>query len=90
MQMMVKLNFKLTVTTYNHWVETLTALWDTYLMERDEKPPTLLMFRNCTNLKNLFYLSQMVETSYYFPYAYFYSKVLIVVSIMYILVRIRN
>ena len=60
MQMMVKLNFKLTVTTYNHWIETLTALWDTYLIERGGKPSTMLMFRNYTNLKNFFYLSQMV------------------------------
>ena len=31
MQMMVKLNFKLTITTYSYWIDALTVLWDKYV-----------------------------------------------------------
>ena len=32
---------------------------------------------------------QLVEISYFFPYAYFYPKSILVLSIMYLLIRIR-
>ena len=31
MQMMVKLNFKLTLTTFSSWIDIITILWDNYL-----------------------------------------------------------
>ena len=37
MQMMVKLNFKLTIKTYSHWIDTLTILWDSFLRNKKTK-----------------------------------------------------
>ena len=31
MQMMVKLNFKLTITTYSYWIDAITVLWDKFV-----------------------------------------------------------
>ena len=89
MQMMVKLNFKLTIRSFTFWVDSLTIIWDTYIMESYSKLRSKVSFRSPECLKNISYLLQLVELSYYFPYAYFYPKVILVLSVMYLLIRIR-
>ena len=45
MQMMVKLNFKLTVTTYSYWIDAITVLWDKFVSELELKQKGKLYFR---------------------------------------------
>ena len=89
MQMMVKLNFKLTILTYSHWIDKLTVLWDRYLASTECSFQEVLFFKKNDSLKNYSYLTQLSEVAYYFPYAYFYSKAVIVLAIMYLISRIR-
>lgn len=89
MQMMVKLNFKLTIRGFTFWVDSLTSLWDSYIVDTYSKMKGKVSFRTPDCVKNLSYLYELVEVSYYFPYAYFYPKVILVLSVMYLLVRIR-
>ena len=58
MQMMVKLNFKLSIKTYANWIDILTLLWDDYLVKKDTK--RFLSFRKKENIKNFSYLCQLV------------------------------
>lgn len=58
MQMMVKLNFKLSIKTYANWIDILTLLWDDYLVKKDTKK--FLAFRKKENIKNFGYLCQLV------------------------------
>lgn len=48
-----------------------------------------MTFKHKESFRNLSYLFQLVEISYYFPYAYFYPKSILVLSIMYLLIRIK-
>ena len=89
MQMMIKLNFKLTISTYSHWVDKLTVLWDRYISSTECQYQEILLFRQNNSLKNFCYLTQLAEVAYYFPYAYFYSKAVIILAIMYLIARIR-
>lgn len=88
MQMMVKLNFKLTLKSYTYWIEALTNIWDSFVCKSRPKLKGKITFRIPESFKHLSYLFQLVEISYYFPYAYFYPKSILVLSIMYLLVRI--
>ena len=89
MQMMVKLNFKLTIRSFTFWIDSLTSLWDSYILQAYSKLKSKVSFRTPECIKNLSYLLGLVEVAYYFPYAYFYPKVILVLSVMYLLVRIR-
>lgn len=87
--MMVKLNFKLTIRSFTFWADSLTILWDSYILQSFSKLKSKVCFRTPDCIKNLSYMLELVEVSYYFPYAYFYPKVILVLSVMYLLVRIR-
>ena len=87
--MMVKLNFKLAINTFSNWIDLLTILWDSFLQKEEHKLKSKLFFRNFDNIKNFSYLCQLTELCYYFPYAYFYSKVIIILSIIYLILRVR-
>ena len=89
MQMMVKLNFKLTIRSFTFWIDSLTSLWDTYILQSYSKLKSKVSFRTPECIKNLSYILGLVEVSYYFPYAYFYPKVILILSVMYLLIRIR-
>ena len=89
MQMMVKLNFKLTIRSFTFWIDSLTILWDSYILQSYSKLKSKVSFRTPECTKNLSYVLELVEVSYYFPYAYFYPKVILILSIMYLLMRIR-
>ena len=58
MQMMVKLNFKLSIKTYSNWIDVLTLLWDDYLGRKEAKK--CFYFRRNENIKNFSYLCQLV------------------------------
>ena len=86
---MVKLNFKLTIRSYTFWIDSLTTIWDSYIQQIYPKIKSKVSFRCVQCAKNFSYLSTLVEVSYYFPYAYFYPKVILILSVMYLLIRIR-
>ena len=88
MQMMVKLNFKLTLKSYCFWALNLTGIWDSYICRCRSKLKGKAIFGVAGSFKHLSYLFQLIQISYYFPYAYFYPKCILVLSIMYLLVRI--
>lgn len=45
MQMMVKLNFKLTIRSYTFWIDSLTSLWDSYVLQSYSKLKSKVSFR---------------------------------------------
>ena len=58
---MIKLGFKLMVKTVGYWIDLLTALWDSYVIQFSPKYIDALTFRNDKLPLNLSYLVQMVE-----------------------------
>lgn len=88
MQMMIKLNFKLSVKSVSHWIDTLVLIWDSYIRETYPTLRMKLLYKTQKNITNFSYLNQLVETAFYCIHTYSYSRVLIILSFMYIITRI--
>lgn len=57
--MMVKFGFKLVARSSTYWVDVLTSLWDSYLLEEMEWEQDL-MFRSDRNKRNISHLFQVI------------------------------
>ena len=88
MQMMIKLNFKLSIKSTVHWIDSLTLIWDSYVRESYPTLKQKLLYRSQKNIANFSYLNQFVETAFYCIHTYSFSRVLIILSFMYILTRV--
>ena len=88
MQMMVKFNFKLSIKSIVHWIDGLTLIWDSYIHEKYPTLKSKLLYRSLSNIINFSYLNQLVECAFYVVGSYSFSRVLIILSFMYIITRI--
>jgi hypothetical protein len=85
---MLKFSFKLVARSSTYWVDALTVLWDGYICGEiawDEE----LLFRSEKNKRNISHCYQIVEKLQQEVEVYQYSKPLLVLSAMYLIVRMR-
>ena len=95
---MGKVNFRLDLKAMSHWVSSLYCLWEKYLQELSaegsqifdeailQKLPSL---RSAAETSIVPYLYQLSEICEIIPSPQNYAKPTIVVSIIYLLIRIR-
>lgn len=89
---LLKEDFKIYKRTYCYWVDLLTMLWDKFILEdRLDSVSNYerLLFRCFGSTKNFAYLLQILEASIYTTQFYEFSLVVLVMSAMYLLVRIN-
>lgn len=88
LDMLLKFNFKLMARSSTYWVDVLTMLWDEYILEVCWEEEDLL-FRRERNKRNISHCYQLVEKLYLELEAYSYAKPTLVLSAMYLVVRMR-
>ena len=88
----MKEDFKVCKRTYTFWIDMFTMLWDQYILEdRLDNYGSLdsLLFRCYGRTKNYAYLNQIIESSLHTSQFYSYNQAVIVMSTMYLLIRIN-
>lgn len=86
--MMIKFNFKLMQRSSTYWIDLLTTLWDGYIIQ--EMPlDSDLLFRSERSKRNISHLFQIVEKVASHLEMYQFSKAYIVLSAMYLIVRMQ-
>ncbi len=58
---MVKFNYRLIHKTFNYWIDMLTALWDSFVVEFCPKYIDSLTFRNEKTPRNFSYVLQLIQ-----------------------------
>ena len=89
---LLKENFRISKRTYAYWIDMLTMMWDQFLLrEYLENTAGLdcILFRCLTKTQNFAYLVQILESSLSSTQFYSYNLVSMVLSAMYLLVRIN-
>ena len=83
----LKLDYRIRYKTYAYWIDLLTIIWDQRLLALYPEMEKLL-FR-CPKFKiNMSYLLQILEILQYDIQAYNYSEIALVLSVIYLLIRI--
>lgn len=80
------LGFKVTHRTYVEWTDAFTILWDKKIMTNKESEK--LLFRGPKSYLNFYLTLKILETTHYDPRVYHYKEIVLVLSSMYLLVRI--
>lgn len=88
LDMMMKFNFKLMTRSSTYWIDILTTLWDQYIAE-DITYENELTFRQEKSKRSISHLFQIVEKSYLFIEVYQYSVPCLVLSAMYLIIRMQ-
>ena len=89
---LLKEDFRVWKRTYSYWADVLTMMWDQFLLQDcldNYGNLDYLLFRCLTKTKNFAYLVQILEASLYTTQFYSYSLMSIVLSAMYLLIRIN-
>ena len=86
--MMIKLNFKMAIRSFVYWIDSLSLIWDSFIYEFYPSLRAKLLYRQQKSITNYSYLSQLTEIAFYSVESYIYSRVLIVLSFMYIITRV--
>lgn len=88
----VYLRFRLWRIQAVFWVDLLTCLWDQHIITNDQAfhCHSSLLFRCSASLVNISFLYQIMEMAYLNENIYSYPSVYIVLSAMYLLVRITK
>lgn len=86
--MLMKFNFKLVKRSTTYWIDILTLLWDSYINEEITWELDLL-FRCDKNKRNISHCYQLIEKLSLDLEIYNYSTPLVVLSAMYLIIRMR-
>lgn len=92
MMILIKENFKLNYKTHAYWVDTLSMLWDSFLLfdyQDTYGRVTQLMLRRAGNAKNFSSLVQLIQAALFHPNFHLHSKSILVLGAMYLLARIN-
>ena len=84
----MKLNYFLRFRTSAYWIDLLTVIWDQRILTYHDPTYEKLLFRSPKHRINMSYLLQISEIIYYDVHVYHYSEVVLVLSAIYLLVRI--
>lgn len=88
---MIKEDFKLKKKTFSYWIDALTTIWDNNISDKldpfEVKENKFFRIKNKT--QNYLFLVQMIEASLFNISFYSYPQPIIVLSAMYLLVRIN-
>lgn len=88
LDMLLKFGFKLVKRSSTYWVDILTLLWDDYINQQLTWQLDLL-FRHDKNKKNISHCYQIIEKLHLDLDVYNYSTPLLVLSTMYLILRMR-
>ena len=88
----VYLRFRLWRIQVIFWTDLLTCLWDQHIIAGEASMHTnsSLLFRCSVSLINISYLYQILEMAYQHENVYVFPSIHIVLSAMYLLVRITK
>lgn len=86
--MLLRFSFKIVKKSSTYWADLLTLLWDSYITEEVTWEEELL-FRSSKNKRNLSHLYQILERASLELDNYVFSTPLMVLSIIYLIVRMR-
>lgn len=81
-----KLGFKVMYRTYIEWTDAFTIIWDQKITEKSEDEK--LLFRGPKSFQNFYITIKVIEAAHYDPRVYNYSEIVLVLSVMYLLIRI--
>lgn len=88
---LIKEDFRVCKRTYCFWVDTLTMIWDQFIIGCQDNYGSLdcLLFRCLGRTKNFAFLNQIIESSTHTTQFYAFTPAVIVTSTMYLLIRIN-